>query len=138
MKYYYSFRTIVPLTFMLLAMALGAQPLPSGSPQKFGFSPERLERLHAMIQSHIDQGQHAGAISAIVRRGRIVDFRTYGWRDLEARAPMQRDTIVRVYSMSKIVTSVAVMQLVEEGRVALDDPITRYIPELKDLKVCTG
>ena len=123
---------------MLSAALLIAQPLPPVDPQELGFAPDRLEKMHAMIQSHIDQGKHAGAISAVARDGQLVDFRTYGFRDLEARAPMTPDTIVRVYSMSKVITSVAMMQLFEEGRFRLDDPVERYIPELKNLKVCTG
>ncbi len=117
---------------------LPAQSLPTAGAGKMGFSAERLERMHALVQGYIDQGKHAGAITIIARKGRVVDLKTYGWRDLQARAPMQRDTIVRIYSMSKVITSVAAMQLVEESRIALDDPVSRYIPELKDLKVCTG
>jgi CubicO group peptidase (beta-lactamase class C family) len=126
------------LGFLAINLSLSAAPLPSATPQKEGFSPERLDRLNTMVQSFVDQGQHAGAIWAVARHGRIVNFHTCGWRDLAAHTPMQRDTIVRVYSMSKILTSVAVMQLIEEGRVSLDDPISRYIPQLKDLKVCQG
>ena len=103
-----------------------------------GFSMDRLERLHTGIQSYIDEQKHAGAITAIVRNGKIVDFKTYGYRDLEAHAPMERDTIVRIYSMSKVITSAAVMILFEEGRFGLDDPVSRYIPELRNLKVFTG
>lgn len=132
------------LSVLLVSLHLGlgpsllpAAPLPSAR-TKMGFSPERLERMHAMVREHVDQGLHAGALSAVVRNGQIVDFQTCGFRDLEARAPMQRDTIVRVYSMSKVITSVAVMQLFEQGRFGLEDPVSRYLPELKDLKVCLG
>src|SRR6267378_441324 len=138
MKLMAAFHPGLFLAASLCVAPLYSQQLPVGRPQKEGFSPERLDRLHGMIQGYIDQGQHAGGISAIARHGKIVDVKTYGWRDLEAKAPMQRDTIVRVYSMSKVLTSVAVMQLIEEARAGLDDPISRYIPELKDLKVCTG
>ncbi len=126
------------LCVLVLCSSLNAQPLPRGVPEKAGFSTERLGKMHAMIQSFIDGGKHAGAISAVARNGKLVDFKTYGYRDLEARAPMQPDTIVRIYSMSKVITSVAVLQLFEEGRFALDDPVTRFIPALQNLKVCTG
>ncbi len=119
-------------------VALAGSPLPTASPARMGFSPERLERMHKGIQDYIDQGKHAGAIVAIARNGKIVDFTTYGYRDLEAKTPMTADTIVRIYSMSKVVTSVAVMQLFEQGYFNLTDPIDRFIPELKHLKVCTG
>jgi len=72
-----------------------------------------------------------------VRDGKIADFTTYGYRDLENKMPMTADTIVRVYSMSKVITSAAVLQLIEEGKDQPDRPVARYIPELKNLKVCT-
>ncbi|MBI5387558.1 MAG: beta-lactamase family protein [Verrucomicrobia bacterium] len=138
MKRIFILVTVVALQVGFLSPALPAQPLPAARPVSLGFSPQRLERLHAMVQEYIDQGKHAGAITLIARDGRIADAKTYGWRDLEGRTPMTRDTIVRVYSMSKVITSAAVLQLVEEARVSLDDPISRYILEFKDLKVCTG
>ncbi len=126
------------LCVLTLSGTLSAQPLPRAVPEKAGLSSDRLGKMHAVIQGFIDEGKHAGAISAVARNGKLVDFKTYGYRDLEARAPMQPDTIVRIYSMSKVITSVAVLQLFEEGRFALDEPVTRFIPELRDLKVCTG
>jgi len=130
---------LIALT-VLLPQTRGASdwPLPQTRPEKAGFSQERLEKMHGLIRSYIDQGKHAGAIAVIARNGKLVDFTTYGFRDLEARAPMRSDTIVRVYSMSKVITSVAVLMLYEEGRFSLTDPISMYIPELKDLKVCVG
>jgi CubicO group peptidase (beta-lactamase class C family) len=121
-----------------LAFASGSGPLPAASPKRLGFSPERLERLHKAVQAYIDEGKHAGAISIIVRDGKIADFATYGYRDLEAKTPMTPDTICRVYSMSKVITSAAVMQLVERGEISLTDPVSKYIPEFKSMKVCTG
>ena len=112
--------------------------LPRSRPDELGFSSERLGKLHAMAQGYIDEGKHAGAISVIARQGKIVDLKTYGYRDLEAHTPMTLDTIVRIYSMSKVITSVAVLQLFEEGRFSLDDPIGHFLPALKNLKVCTG
>jgi CubicO group peptidase (beta-lactamase class C family) len=119
-------------------LLLRAQPLPPAEPEELGFAPERLEKLHAMLKQHIDDGKHAGAISLIVRGGAIVDWQTYGFRDLEAKLPMEKDTIVRIYSMSKPITSVAVMMLFEEARFRLDDPISKYIPEFKEMKVFKG
>jgi CubicO group peptidase (beta-lactamase class C family) len=115
-----------------------AQLLEAVKPEKAGFSPERLERLHAVVQGFIDQGKYAGAVSVVARGGRLVDLRTYGYSDLESKTPMQADTILRIYSMSKVIASVAAMQLFEDGRFGLDDPVSRYIPELKNLKVCMG
>jgi CubicO group peptidase (beta-lactamase class C family) len=131
------------LPLLLVALILtsapaAAQPLPVGTPESEGFSPERLERLHAMLQRHVDEGKHAGLISLVARHGRIVDWRAYGSRDLGARLPMEKDTIVRVYSMSKVISSAAVMILYEEGRIKLEDPVGTYLPALAKLKVFTG
>jgi CubicO group peptidase (beta-lactamase class C family) len=118
--------------------AAPASPLPIATPESQGMSSGRLERLHGTIQRFVDEGKHAGAVSVIVRNGRIVDWKTYGQRDLEAGLPMEKDTICRIYSMSKIVTSVAVLMLLEEARFRLDDPIGDHLPELARLKVLTG
>ena len=120
--------------FAAVAPAYG-QPLPAVAPDAAGLSPERLERLHAMLQQQVDQGVLGGAISMIARYGRIVDVHVVGLRDREAKAPMTRDTIVRMYSMTKIVTSVAVMMLVEEGKLKLTDQVGTYLPELAKMSV---
>jgi CubicO group peptidase (beta-lactamase class C family) len=101
-------------------------------------SSERLGRLHAEIGRFVTEGKHAGAVSLVARNGKIVDWQTYGKRDLEAGLPMEKDTICRIYSMSKIVTSVAVLSLLEEARFKLDDPVGNYLPELARMKVLTG
>ena len=124
--------------FMLLAaLSLQAQ-LPTASPKAVGFAPDRLQVLHATCQRCVDDGQLAGVITLLARNGRIADVHACGYRDLEQRLPMQRDTICRVYSMSKIVSCVATLVLLEEGRFNLDDPVANYLPELKDMKVWTG
>jgi CubicO group peptidase (beta-lactamase class C family) len=107
-------------------------------PESAGFSSERLERLHAAIQEEIDRKQLAGAITLLARHGRIVDYRTYGMRDVAAGTPMTTDTIFRDYSMTKPVTGVAMMILYEEGKWLPSDPISRYIPEFAHLKVFNG
>ena len=101
-------------------------------------STERLERLHAEIRRFVSEGKHAGAISLLARNGRIVDWQAFGKRDIEGGLPMEKDTIVRIYSMSKIVTSVAALILLEEARFKLDDPVGDYLPELAHMKVMTG
>jgi CubicO group peptidase (beta-lactamase class C family) len=119
------------------AFATHAQ-LPTTSASRAGFDPARLEVLHALTRRVVDEGQHAGVIALLARDGKIVDFQTYGHRDLDQRLPMERDTICRVYSMSKIVTSVGALVLFEEGRFHLDDPVSKFLPELKEMKVMTG
>lgn len=107
-------------------------------PESVGFSSERLENLHKLIQDEIDQRQLAGAITILARHGKIIDYRVYGKRDLESNTPMTKDTIFRDYSMSKPVTGVAMMILYEQGKWLPNDPIAKYIPEFKDLKVFSG
>jgi CubicO group peptidase (beta-lactamase class C family) len=107
-------------------------------PESVGFSSERLENLHALIQGEVDHKQLAGAITLLARHGKIVDYRIYGVRDLSTSAPMTRDTIFRDYSMTKPVTGVAMMILYEEGKWLPTDPIAKYIPEFAHLKVFNG
>ena len=118
--------------------ATAATPLPLATPESQGMSAERLARVHAEVQRFVDDGRHAGAVTLIARNGRIVDWRSYGKRDLEAGLAMEKDTICRIYSMSKIVTSVAVLMLLEEARFRLDDPIGDTLPELARMQVLTG
>jgi CubicO group peptidase (beta-lactamase class C family) len=108
------------------------------SPESVGFSSERLERLHAAIQEEIDQKHLAGAVTLLARHGKIVDYRTYGMRDMATATPMTKDTIFRDYSMTKPVTGVAMMILYEEGKWLPSDPISKYIPEFAHLKVFNG
>ncbi len=107
-------------------------------PQREGFDPVRLRVLHATTQRFVDEGKHAGLVTLLARDGKIVDLYTCGYRDLEQRLPMERVTICRVYSMSKIITCVATLMLFEEGRFNLDDPVANYLPELKEMKVWAG
>lgn len=124
---------------LALAAAISTQAqLPTASPKSAGFDSARLEVLHATTKRFVDEGKHAGIITLIARNGKIVDFQTYGFRDVEKGLPMERDTICRVYSMSKIITCAATMILFEEGKFNLDDPITKYLPELKDMKIQTN
>jgi len=129
------------LLFVVLfcgGLPLGAEPLPLAKPEEAGFSSERLERLHAGMQSFANEGKHAGLVTLIARNGRIVDWRAYGYRNLEQKLPMEKDSIFAIYSMTKLVTAVAVLQLIEEGRLGLDDPVGNYLPQLKQVKVLTG
>jgi CubicO group peptidase (beta-lactamase class C family) len=120
-----------------LAISVQAQ-LPAVSPKSAGFDPARLEVLHARTRQFVEEGKHAGIVTLVARDGRIVDFHSYGYRDIEKQLPMERDTICRVYSMSKIITCAATLMLFEDGRFNLDDPVVKYLPELKAMKVWTG
>ncbi|HEX8669445.1 MAG TPA: serine hydrolase domain-containing protein [Allosphingosinicella sp.] len=111
--------------------------VPAASPEEVGFDRTRLKRLDDFIARSVVDGKFAGATTLLARHGRIVSFATYG-RKTAGGEPIARDTIFRIYSMTKPVTGVALMMLFEEGRFRLDDPVTLYIPEFKALKVMTG
>lgn len=130
-------KTLALLLSLVLTVSARAQ-LPTAPPSSAGFDPGRLEILHSSMKRFVDEGQHAGVITLLARNGKLVDFQAFGYRDLEKKLPMARDTICRVYSMSKIITSVGVLVLLEEGRFNLDDPVAQFLPELKDMKVMTG
>ena len=137
--------TALLLTLALSAVAAAkppaaapAPPLPLATPESQGMSSERLGRLHAEIDRFVSEGKYAGAVSLIARNGRVVDWQAWGKRDTEAGLPMEKDTICRIYSMSKIVTSVAALILLEEARFELDDPVGDYLPALAHMKVLTG
>jgi CubicO group peptidase (beta-lactamase class C family) len=107
-------------------------------PESVGFSSERLERLHALMQKEVDQRHFSGIVTLLARHGKIVDYRTYGVRDVESGAPMTKDTIFRDFSMTKPVTGVALMILYEQGKWLPSDPISKFIPEFANLKVFKG
>jgi CubicO group peptidase (beta-lactamase class C family) len=107
-------------------------------PETVGFSSDRLERLHLLIQQEVDQKQLAGAVTLLARHGKVVDYLTYGYRDMASSAAMSKDVIFRDYSMTKPVTGVAMMILYEQGKWLPTDPIAKYIPEFANLKVFQG
>jgi CubicO group peptidase (beta-lactamase class C family) len=113
-------------------------PLPSATPQSQDVLPDRLAKLKGAMQKFVDEGRHAGAGYVIARNGRIVEWQTTGVRDLASGKKFERDTICRIYSMSKIVTSVAVLCLVEDGVLKLDDRLDTWLPQFKDPQVMIG
>ncbi len=121
---------------LVLAPALaGAQGLPKAPPETVGVSGERLNRLNATMQQYVDQQRAAGIVTMLVRQGKVVQLEAFGYRDLESKAPMRTDTIFRIASMSKAVTSLAAMILLEEGKLLLNDPVSKFIPSFKDTTV---
>jgi CubicO group peptidase (beta-lactamase class C family) len=112
--------------------------LTAAKPESEGFSSERLERLHALIEQEVEQKQLPGAVTLLARHGKVIDYRTYGMRDAASGAPMTRDTIFRAFSMTKPMTGVAMMLLYEQGKWLPSDPISKYIPEFAQLKVSKG
>ncbi|TFW16570.1 class A beta-lactamase-related serine hydrolase [Massilia arenosa] len=130
------------LATMLLATALtsaeAAAPLPSAAPAAEGFAPDRLQRLHTYLDGVTQRGDYLGAVALVARHGRIVDWQAYGWRDLAHTQKMPKDAIFRIYSMTKTVTAVAVLTLMEEGKLTIDDPVEKYLPEFAHMGVWTG
>jgi CubicO group peptidase (beta-lactamase class C family) len=103
-----------------------------------GFSTERLQRIHEAVGRHIEAQDVSGAVTLVARRGRIVHFEAQGLMDIESKKPMLKDSIFRLASMSKPVTAVAVMMLVEEGKIRLTDRVSAFIPEFKTMKVAVA
>jgi len=117
------------------ALALGAQvcaalPLPRSTPGAEAISPARLKFVNDFVDGATASRQYLGAVTLVARNGKIVDWRGYGYRDVQRSSPMRRDSIFRIYSMTKTVVAVAVLMLVEERKVAsLDEPVGKYLPE---------
>ena len=108
---------------------------PMVKPEEEGFSTERLQRVHDAMQRQIDAGKIAGVVTLIARNGKIVEFDAQGWADLDTKRPIQKDNVFNWASLTKTITAVAVLMMVEEGKVQLRDPVWRYIPEFKNEKV---
>src|SRR6201747_927271 len=110
---------------------------PPASPESAGMSKAAFDRLEQHLKlRYVDAGRFPGTQLLVYRRGKIVHSTVQGFADLERKVPVKDDTIFRIYSMTKAITSAAFMMLVEEGRVALDEPVHKYIPEWKNLGVC--
>ena len=107
-------------------------------PAEVGLSAERLERLDASLQAMVDEGKLAGVVTLLARHGKVAFVDVAGVQDVESQRPMARDSIFRIFSMTKPITGVAMMMLYEEGKWRLNDPVSRYIPAFADLKVHTG
>src|SRR6202020_840840 len=126
------------LAFLVVAVAftgpdVSRAELPSSVPA--GFSKEKLERVGDYLRNEVAAGKIPGAVLLIQQHGRPVYFESFGMRDVESRHPMTADTIFRLYSMSKPVTSVAAMMLVDDGKLSLDDPLSKFIPAFAETKV---
>jgi len=107
-------------------------------PETLGFDSERLGRINEVMQSYVDQGRIPGALTIVARRGEVAHAECVGWMDLEAKKSVRLDTLYPIWSMTKPITSVALMMLYEEGLFHLFDPVSRFIPEFKDVQVCVG
>jgi CubicO group peptidase (beta-lactamase class C family) len=104
-------------------------------PESVGLSSSRLERINRAMQKYVDQGQFAGVIVLVARQGQVAYLQKFGWQEIATNQPMSIDTIFRIYSMTKPITTTAIMMLCEEGKIRLADPISRYVPSFANLKV---
>ena len=109
--------------------------LSEASPESVGMSAERLARIDNLVKEYIDKKWIAGATVLVARDGKIVYYKGLGYDDIDKKTPMKKDAICRIASQTKAITSVAVMMLYEEGKILLDDPVSKYIPEFKNPKV---
>jgi CubicO group peptidase (beta-lactamase class C family) len=128
------------LTVTFAATLIAAPPgVPSTSKaEEAGFSAERLQRIHETVAKHIEAKDVSGAVTLVARRGKIVHFEAQGLADIDAKKPMMKDSIFRLASMSKPITAVAVMMMIEEGKVHLNDRVSAFIPEFKNMKVAVA
>src|SRR5262245_31462017 len=129
------------LSIVLLAVAMGAasSSVPSVTKaEDVGMSTERLVRIHDAVLKHIENKDVSGAVAVVARRGKIVYFEAQGLADIDARKPMAKDSIFRLASMSKPITSAAVMMMLEEGKFRLNDRVSQFIPEFKTMKLAVA
>lgn len=128
-------RCFVFLLGVFVASLAAAGELPTAAPAEVGMSAEKLERIRPAVERFVQEQQFAGVVTAVVRKGKVVYFDAVGQRDIAAAAAMERHTICRIYSMTKPITSVAAMMLYEEGKIGLDDPVSKFVPEFSGIKV---
>lgn len=121
--------------FSLCFSAQAADPLPISRPESVGLSPEQLARIGTVLRADIERGRIPGAVVAIARKGRLAYFEAFGYTDKEAGTPMTRDAIFAIASMTKPMVGVAIMQMMEETRLQMSDPVSRWFPELGKLPV---
>lgn len=129
--------------FALLALGMQATPTlakdrPTGSPEEAGLLPGQLANLDAKMHLYVDGGEVGGVVTMIARHGKLVHVGSYGWADRDSEMEIDENTVVRMFSMTKPITSVALLMMYEEGKFQLGDPLEKFIPEFADLKVFAG
>jgi CubicO group peptidase (beta-lactamase class C family) len=127
-------------TFIFCAILAATLPVlaasvPTVKPEQTGFSSERLARIHDMVQRHIDAHDISGAVTLVARNGRVVHFEAHGLADIEAKKAMSKESLFWIMSMTKPVVGTTVLMMMEEGRLRLTDPVSKFIPEFKSMKV---
>lgn len=112
--------------------------LPRAKPANVGMNADKLAQIPARMKAFVDAGQMSGAVTLVAKDGKVVALDAVGLRDIDGKQPMTEDTLFSIASMTKPITATALMILVDEGKVALDDPIAKYIPDFKDAKLKDG
>ena len=127
-----------PLLILIAAIGVGAQSVPRATPESAGVSGDRLQAVTALLRQFVTDRKIIGAVAGVARRGKVVYLEPVGLQSLETKTPMAESSLFRVYSMTKAVTAVGVMTLVEEGKLRLADPASKYLPEFKNVRVQPG
>lgn len=128
-------KSIIMLVLLVTYSLVSGQGLPVTIPEKVGLSTERLDRIEKVMKDNVENGKNPGMVTLVARHGKVAYFKAIGKMDIEANREMTKESVFRIASMSKCITTVAVMILYEEGHFLLTDPVSRYIPEFKNSKV---
>jgi CubicO group peptidase (beta-lactamase class C family) len=132
-------RNLLGVFLLLLAAPLvAAGELPTARPNEVALDADKIQKVREAVQGLVDKKEMAGAVVAVARKGKVVMFEAFGESEAGSGKSMRTDAIVRIYSMTKPITTVAAMMLVDEGKIGLDDPVSKYIPEFKNCRVHTG
>ncbi|MEQ9112050.1 MAG: serine hydrolase domain-containing protein [Rhodospirillaceae bacterium] len=133
-----SFKRVCAATsilFVVSTVVFAKDPLPTSSPEDVGMTKAGLDRLASKMRGLVDEGLRAGVVWGVVKNGKLVQLEAYGQRDMDAGLPMETDTVFRLYSQSRAVTAAAILTLVDEGKLGLDDPVANYLPEIGRMQV---
>ena len=126
------------LLFALAALPLAGELVSTLQPEEVGLSSERLTRINEMMKRHLVAGDFAGGVTLVARKGKIAHLEAHGVMDLESKLPMPKNAVFRIASMTKPVTGVAIMMMMEEGKLRITDPVSKFIPEFKEMKVAVA
>ena len=131
-------RVLISVGLLMLSVSVSAAELAAGAPQSQGMSPIRLSRIHDLMQTEVTENRVPGAVVLVARKGKIVYADAVGFQDKPSAKPMTRDAIFRAYSMTKPMVSVLTMMLVEEGRLQLNDPVSKFFPSMAKMSVLSN
>src|SRR5688572_25896187 len=129
-------RALVASLACLVLVSVGrADPLPRGEAKTAGFAPDKLDQINALLKAAVEKKQVTGGAALVARNGKVIHVSAVGIQDIEAKVPMSESTIFRIASMTKPITSVAIMILADDGKLNVTDPLSKFVPEFKEMKV---